>query len=60
LVEIGAKHDVAPSGTFEEYLDQYWSEGKSYASEASDVVPVLEHLKLVEVDHRLPSRIRLR
>jgi hypothetical protein len=59
-VEIGGKHDVAPSGTFEEYLDQYWSEGKSHASGASYVVPVLEHLELVEVDHRIPSRIRLR
>lgn len=59
-VKIGAKHDVAPSGTFEEYLDQYWSEGKSHASGASYVVPVLEHLKIVEVDHRIPSKIKLK
>ena len=59
-VKIGAKHDVAPSGTFEEYLDQYWSEGKSHASGASYVVPVLEHLGIVEVDHRIPSKIKLK
>jgi hypothetical protein len=59
-VKIGAKHDVAPSGTFEEYLDQYWSEGKSHASGASYVVPVLEHLRIVEVDHNIPSKVRLK
>jgi hypothetical protein len=59
-VKIGAKHDVAPRGTFEEYLDKYWEEGKSHASGASYAVPILEHLKIVEVDHRIPSRIRLR
>lgn len=59
-VKIGAKHDVAPSGTFEEYLDQYWSEGKSHASGASYVVSVLEHLEIVEVDHRIPSKIKLK
>jgi hypothetical protein len=59
-VKIGAKHDVAPSGTLEEYLDQYWSEGKSHASGASYVVPVLEHLKIVEVDHRTPSKVKLK
>jgi hypothetical protein len=59
-VKIGAKHDVAPSGTFEEYLDRYWSEGKSHASGASYVVPVLEHLEIVEVDHRIPSKIKLK
>ncbi len=58
-VKIGAKHDVAPSGTLEEYLDKYWSEGKTHASAASYVVPVLERLEVVEVDHRIPSRIRL-
>jgi hypothetical protein len=59
-VEIGAKHDVAPRGTFEEYLDLFWSEGKTHASGASYVVPILEHLGIVEVDHRIPSKIRLR
>jgi len=59
-VKIGAKHDVAPRGTFEEYLDQYWSEGKSHASRASYVVPVLEHLGIVEVDHCRPSKVKLK
>ncbi len=59
-VEIGAKHDVAPIGTFEEYLDRFWEEGKTHASGASYVVPVLEHIGLVEVDHTVPSKISLR
>ena len=59
-IEIGAKHDVAPIGTFEEYLDQFWEEGKTHASGASYVVPVLEHLGVVEVDHTIPSKISLR
>ena len=58
-VKIGSRHDTAPIGTFEEYLDQWWSEGKSHASGASYVVPVLEYLKIVEVDHSIPSKVRL-
>lgn len=57
-VKIGAKHDIAPVGSFEEYLDT--CEGKSHASGASYVVPVLEHLEIVEVNHRRPSQIRLK
>lgn len=59
-VKIGARHNTAPLGTFEEYLDQYWKQGKTHASGASYVVPVLEHLGIVEVDHGIPSRIRLK
>ena len=58
-VMIGSRHDTAPSGTFEEYLDQWWSQGKTHASGASYVVPVLEHLGIVEVDHNMPSKVRL-
>ncbi len=59
-VKIGARHNTAPLGTFEEYLDQYWKQGKTHASGASYVVPVLEHLGIVEVDHSIPSKVRLR
>lgn len=59
-VKIGARHNTAPLGTFEEYLDQYWKQGKTHASGASYVVPVLEHLRIVEVDHSIPSKVRLR
>jgi len=59
-VEIGARHDTAPLGTFEEYLDRFWKQGKTHASAASYVVPVLEHLGIAEVDHGIPSRIRLK
>ena len=58
-IKIGSRHDTAPRGTFEEYLDQWWSEGKSHASGASYVVPVLEYLGIVEVDHNMPSKVRL-
>jgi len=59
-VKIGARHDTAPIGTLEEYLDRYWKQGKTHASGASYVVPVLEHLGIVEVDHKTPSKVRLR
>jgi hypothetical protein len=57
-VNIGARHNVAPRGSFEEYLDT--CEGKSHASGASYVVPVLEYLKIVEVDHNRPSKVKLK
>ena len=59
-VKIGARHNTAPLGTFEEYLDQYWKQGKTHASGASYVVPVLEYLKIVEVDHNRPSKVKLK
>jgi len=59
-VKIGPRHDTAPTGSFEEYLDQWWSQGKTRRSGASYVVPVLEHLGIVEVDHNKPSKIKLR
>ena len=59
-VEIRPKHDVAPRGSFGEYLDTFWEEGKTHASAAEYVVPVLEHLGIVEVDHSAPSKVRLK
>lgn len=47
-VEIGQRHGIAPKGSFEEHLDGYLP---SHPSWASYVVPVLDHLKIVEVDH---------
>jgi len=59
-VLIGAKHDTAPRGTLEEYLDTFWAQDKTHASGASYVVPVLEHLAIVEVDHGTSSKVRLK
>jgi len=57
-VEIGSKHEVAEKGTFEEYLDG--CDSKRHASWASYVVPMLEKLGIVEVDHCIPSRVKLK
>jgi len=60
-VKIGQKHDVAERGTFEEYLDTHQNPLQhTHPSWGSYVVPVLEHLKIVEVDHNRPSKVRLR
>ena len=58
-VRIGARHDVAPSGTLEEYLDKFWSEGKTHASAANYVASVLDYLGIVVLDRNRPSKIRL-
>ena len=60
-VKIGAKHDVADSGTFSQFLDTIQNPNQHrHPNWASYIVPVLEHLRIVEVDHSRPSRIRLR
>ncbi|MFP3985194.1 MAG: hypothetical protein ACLFU9_04420 [Candidatus Bathyarchaeia archaeon] len=48
-VKIGARHDIAPNGTFEEYLDQYWSEGKSMHLELHTLCLCLSVLKLLKL-----------
>jgi hypothetical protein len=59
-VRIGARHEKAQRGTFEEYLDTHQKPHQhSHPSWASYVVPVLEHLKIVEVGHHRPSKVRL-
>ena len=56
---IGPRFDVAPRGTLQEYLDRFWSQGKSHSSDANYVASVLEHLGIVEVKSGRPSKIRL-
>lgn len=58
-IRIGATHGKAPPDLFEEHLDSY--KHPSHPSWASYVVPVLEHLGVVEVDRRVrPSKIKLK
>jgi len=59
-VLIGSRYDTAPIGTLQEYLDQWWSEGKTHTSDAGYVASVLEYLKIVEVDHCRPSKVKLK
>ena len=60
-VRIGSKHDVAEKGTLEEYLDTHQNPHQHrHPSWGSYVVPVLEHLGIVEVDHCTPSKVRLK
>lgn len=60
-VKIGQKHDVAEKGTLEEYLDtRHNPHQHRHPSWGSYVVPVLEHLGIFEVDHRRPSKVRLK
>lgn len=61
-VKIGAKHEVTVKveiGTLERYLREC-SISKSKQSQGSYVASLLEHIKIVEVDHGRPSRVRLK
>lgn len=59
-VRIGAKFDIAPRGSFQEYIDTFHSQGKTSSSEANDISSILERLGVVEVDRKLPSKIKLK
>lgn len=61
-VEIGAKHEVLEKlsvGTLERYLRKNSVNDKSRESQGSYAAPLLEHLKIVEVQHKRPSKVRL-
>ena len=58
-VRIGPNFGVAPEKSLQEYLDRFWSQGKTHSSEANNVASVLEHLGIVEIDHNRPSKVRL-
>ena len=53
-VKIGAIHDTADAGTLEAYLDKYVKRSSS-----SYIVPVLEKIKIVEVQRSRPAMVRL-
>lgn len=53
-VRIGASHNTADIDTLEAYLDPVVK-----TSSSSYVVPVLEKIGAVEVDHNRPAKIRL-
>ena len=61
-VLIGANHIASTKldeGTLEKYL-RYYTTSKSKHSQASYVAPLLEYLKIVDVDHNRPSKIKLK
>ena len=61
-VLIGANHIASAKldeGTLEKYL-RYCTKAKSKHSQASYVASLLEYLKIVEVDHNRPSKVRWR
>ena len=53
-VEIGAIHGVSKPGTLENYID-----GFIPRSAGNYVTSILEHTGIVEIDRRLPSKVRL-
>lgn len=60
-VKIGAKHEASPyvdDFTLEKYLRKT-TESKSKHSQASYVAPLLEYLRIVQVDRDRPTKIRL-
>ena len=67
-VLIGPRYDTAPIETLQEHLDFVgWGQGsigsdqkKSHTSDANYVASVLGHLKIVEVDPHIPSKVRLK
>lgn len=67
-VRIGPRYDVAPAKTLQEHLDYVgWGRSsvgsdqkKSHTSDANYVASVLEHLKIIEVDPSIPSKVRLK
>jgi hypothetical protein len=59
-VRIGAKYDVAPRRTLQEYIDLHPSRGTQHSSDANYVASVLEYLKIVDVRHSQPSEVRLK
>ena len=58
-VRIGPRFGVAPEKSLQEYLDKFWSQGKTHSSEANHVASVLEHLGIVKIDRIPSSRLRL-
>jgi hypothetical protein len=57
-VQIVAIHDKLLHGTFDEYLNSCLD--KSHPSWASYVVPVLDYVKIIEVDSKRPSKVKLK
>lgn len=58
-VRIGPKFGVAPKNSLQDYIDEFWSHGKTHSSEASHVTSVLESLGIVEIDRGRPLMVRL-
>ncbi len=59
-VRIGAKYDTASERTLQEYIDKHPSRGTQHSSDANYVASVLEYLKIVDVIHSRPSKVKLK
>jgi len=59
-VDIGSGYNQAKEQSLQEYIDNHPSRGTQHSSDANYVASVLEHLKLAEVIHRRPSRLKLK
>jgi hypothetical protein len=59
-VKIGTVFGDAEKGTFQDYVDRFHAEGKTHSTEAGHMASMLEHLGVIEVDHSIPSKIRLK
>ena len=55
-IRIGAVHDVAHKGAFDEYVQRF-THG---TSAASYVAPILEKIGVVDIDRKRPAKIRLK
>lgn len=59
-VRIGAKYGTAPRRSLQEFIDKHPSRGQQHSSDANYVASVLEHLKIAEVKHYRPSKVKLK
>lgn len=59
-VRIGAKYDTGSERTLQEYIDKHPSRGTQHSSDANYVASVLEYLKIVDVIHSRPSKVKLK
>ena len=55
-IRIGAIHNAALEGTFDEYVQR----STHGTSAASYVAPILERIGIIEIDRKRPARIRLK
>ena len=59
-IMIGARYDVAPEKSLQEFIDHHPSRGTQHSSDANYVASVLEYLKIVDVKRSGTSKVRLK
>jgi len=58
-VKIGEVFGTPEKGTLQHYLDYFHRQGKTGSTEAGKVASILQRLRIVEVDPKPPSKVRL-